>query len=804
MKHQTANNESRKEHSKHMFFRGLYALGFVLIPVIFLLGLPYSIVIGDPTEYTFVAHVLGIAHPPGYAFITLVGKLFQETIPFGSIAWRMHVLSATSATIAILCIYGSILLHSRSFNIPYHSRHLIALITSFTIAWATDFWQHAIHANPHIITATFLSFNLYLLTKWYYSTPLKSKWLYLLSFSVGLGITHHPLTAIAFPAYILFILLKLRTQHTNWRTLGAILVKCSAWGLVGLSLFLYFPLRSSDLIGTQFLSNMNTIDGFLDLTLARGLKGNLFYYGWADQLNRLLVFWTLLRLQYRLPIIILAVLGTGWLVRKGYEQRLLALLYGGAFLLNYLFTINTVQDVMAYLIGPFLLVGLLSGMGLISIWLWIRTHFLTPGWSYNILLGLIFILGPLLQVIQYGPLSLRDYREGEDYYNAIFEWFDDSSEGAVILNDWEHMTPLWYADLVEHRSLNESDARPVFVSAAKTWLDYIFEYLPKGSVYLSRFESSIFYTAYDLSPGFRLRPRGALYQVLEAKSPENFIVPSELTLLEDVVSEIEVVGYTLPKRQVTAGDYVPLTIALRVPRKTENYYVPALEIGDFRYQYTTDSHLLTPFYLPGEVVVERFDFSLPLNMAEGKYPVTLKIHQINGDKDLNANIDLGILDVSSHVSPPSTDHILANFRNEIGLVESILIHNRESVHAPWTTINARSSDTLHLIVKWEALAKPSESYTVFVHLTNMAEHPVILDYTPLGGASPTYLWFSKWLPGQEFLDPYRITLEGVPPGEYIIEVGLYEQFTLRRLYQIDDQGNAIGDRYILGKVVIEE
>jgi hypothetical protein len=57
----------------------------LLIPLLYLMTMASGLVLGDPTEYTFVSNTLGIAHPPGYAFYTLVGKLFQTAIPFGEI-----------------------------------------------------------------------------------------------------------------------------------------------------------------------------------------------------------------------------------------------------------------------------------------------------------------------------------------------------------------------------------------------------------------------------------------------------------------------------------------------------------------------------------------------------------------------------------------------------------------------------------------------------------------------------------------------------------------------------------------------
>jgi hypothetical protein len=94
---------------------------------------------------------------------------------------------------------------------------------------------------------------------------------------------------------------------------------------------------------------------------------------------------------------------------------------------------------------------------------------------------------------------------------------------------------------------------------------------------------------------------------------------------------------------------------------------------------------------------------------------------------------------------------------------------------------------------------------VFVHLLDatggyVAGH----DYTPLGGAFPSYLWFPKWLPGQTVNDPYRLELTGhLPPGDYLLEVGMYGMTSLRRLSVVDLAGSLAGDRVILGPVRVE-
>ncbi|MFW6183877.1 MAG: DUF2723 domain-containing protein, partial [Chloroflexota bacterium] len=556
----------------------LHPLLLLALPILYLLTLARTLVLGDPTEYTLVANVLGIAHPPGYAFITLAGKLFQTLIPLGDIPWRMHLLSATSATLAAIFIYGLIraVAGREAGDFP---AEWAALFGALVVGLATDVWQHAIHANPHIITATFLMANLYLLTRWAISHrgeaagaragEGRDRWLYLFALSAGLGVTHHPLTVFGFPAYGLFILV---VRPGIWRQ-GRTIARMLLMALLGLSVWLYFPLRSAmePVFGPH---NMNTLQGFLDHVLARGLTGSLPFYSLADQPLRALVFWTLLRLQYALPTILLAPLGLLWLWRAGPLRRRLALFYSVAFLANYAFVISLrAQDIMAYLLGPFMLWGALSGLGLLAL---ARA---VPHWRQSgrqgrravaLLLVVFFLFGPLLQAARNLPhISLRDYDEGRAYVEAVFDYFEGRGEGAVLLHDWEHMTPMWYERFVNERWPDAADVRPEFVSTQQPWVESVYAYLGGGPVYLSGYRSEI------VAAGFRLRPRGPFYQVVE---PGEQSIPPELDELAASAGEIEIVGYRLPRRQVRAGDFVPLVLAMRADLTPEEYYVPSLTV----------------------------------------------------------------------------------------------------------------------------------------------------------------------------------------------------------------------------------
>lgn len=804
----------------------------VLLLTLYVVTMAQGLVLGDPTEYTFIANVLGIAHPPGYAFITLVGKLFQTLIPFGSIPWRMHLLAAVSATVASLFVFGTI----RTLA-PKGSTGLVAAtFGALTVGTAVNLWQHAIHTNPHIMTAAFLAANFFFLTKWYVqeesdtatrrhgdphplapSPPRPS--LLAFCFSAGLGVTHHPLTVMAFPAYALFIVWIRPSILRDWRTL----FKMVAVALLGLLPWLYFPLRSPT--APFGPTTMNTLSGFLDHVLARGLSDSLPYFPLVEQPNRAIVFWSILRLQYSLPTISLAIFAVispiiDWArkrrgdtaTRQPSPPRPLApslltlrplTLYTLAFLTTYAFVISLrQQDIMAYLLGPLLVVGLLSGIGLLQLMGLLQERLGQDQRPLLAILTVFFLLGPVLQIGRNLPrVSLRDYDEAKAYLEALEEKIYPSESPVAVLNDWERMTPIWYSALVEDETPQNPNVSLNYIAAGSNpWLEGIFNTLPAGDVYLSNFRQG------ELAgTEFRLRPDEPFYQVVE---PGEMSIPEGLVEVTAVAQAITIVGYELPQTEVTAGDFVPLTLAMTAPKGTSDFYIPVLTVGDIIYEFTTDSHLITPNWRPGEVIVERFDFALPFDLGAGEYQASVDIKNLSSNELIETNVALGTLLVAESQQRVRTNHLLANFRQRVGLVDAVVRGNGRRLHAPWPSeqaIYTQPGDVLNIRLTWEALAVPEDSYTIFVHLIDASNQPyVFLDYTPLGGSTPTHLWIPKWLPGQRFIDPYRMVIpENLPSGTYFIEVGLYEFISQRRLHLADQDGNLIGDRYILGTVVVE-
>jgi hypothetical protein len=109
-------------------------------------------------------------------------------------------------------------------------------------------------------------------------------------------------------------------------------------------------------------------------------------------------------------------------------------------------------------------------------------------------------------------------------------------------------------------------------------------------------------------------------------------------------------------------------------------------------------------------------------------------------------------------------------------------------------------ETLLLTLRWQATAPVSNRYQVFTHLIGAlnpaTQSPVWaqMDGEPVGGSRPT----NAWQIGETIDDRYGLQVpRDTPPGEYQIEIGMYDPVTLARLPVRDASGNRIADDRIL-------
>lgn len=795
----------------------LGAMLFIAVWFIYAATVPPMQVFGDPSEYTFIPWILGIAHPPGYGFYTLLASLWQHLLPIGSVAFRTHLLASTAGALSVTLVYlivYKLIVNRKDAKSAKESQnnlaglassrlvaHLPALFAGISLAAATDIWQHSIHTNAHIITLLLATTSVFLLIQWWSSG--KDRWLYLFALIAGFSPPHHLLLVFAFPAYAIFtVLVKPRLFLQPKKILA--LLGCFA---LGLSVFLYYPLRSpSAPFGP---TDITSLESFVHFVSAEGLRVNLFYYGLSDQLTRLGVFFELLKLQYSIIGLLLVIPGTIWLARKAWQPFVLCAVF---FLSLYLFIINTVQDVMAYLMLPFMMIAVFSGLGAWALVTFRRRRFLETStvsrvetWQVAILAVLLLL--PIAQLIStYPRVSLRNYTAGGDWVDTVFDRFAGKSERAVLLAPWEANTPLWVAKYTEGRTLDPKDVTPIYVTTASQnpWLDNVFAHLNEGPVYLADYRRAVVEGRL-----FRLRPAGT-WPLWRVVPPGDASVPPLDRTLNMKVGEgentIEILGYSLARSSVEAGQRAYLTLAMRAPLTPTHILMPYSRLGAREFRWTTDSRLLTPEWLPNEVIVERYEIPIAFDTPAGDYDLRLGFSNLSTGQDvLLPVVPLQALRVTEATRPHAVvpADALANFNAQIALTGASA--NGVSSTPELPTITVKPGETIGLGLNWLVQQQVDESYTIFVHLIDGGNRLIAQrDYTPMGGAFPTQLWIPKWIAGQVLTDPYQIKVpDDLPPGEYFIEAGMYGMTSQRRVPIIGRDGGLAGDRAILFKVNVQ-
>jgi len=110
-----------------------------------------------------------------------------------------------------------------------------------------------------------------------------------------------------------------------------------------------------------------------------------------------------------------------------------------------------------------------------------------------------------------------------------------------------------------------------------------------------------------------------------------------------------------------------------------------------------------------------------------------------------------------------------------------------------------SGSIAQITLFWKALATIPDRYKVFVHLLNAGGRVIgQRDAEPGGGLRPT----TTWHPGDRIADNYGVPVPpGTPPGEYRLEIGMYNTMDGTRLLMEIDSAPA-GDFLLLDPIVV--
>ncbi len=411
---------------------------------------------GDWAEAQVVPATLGIMHPTGYPTYTLLSALVS-VIPAGSPAFKANLLSGacTAAALATLTLILTRL----------GVRPLVAALVALALGFTANIWLNSIHAEVHTLHLLFVALLLHRLLVWAQEQRPRDLWLG--GLLLGLSFGNHMLTLTLAPEIVLGALwLGRRTILVQPRILLAAVFEF----LVGLSVYLYLPLRSMDKPAVMYadLSNLSAlithITGSQFGSQSTGLtaEGPVRFY---EQLQAWLAppGGYILILAVGLAVFGLAVL---WRTNRAYAVVLLAVLLIHAYIDNnedpgrrdqYLFTSSAVMIVYLGLAAE-AFVG--------------RVERAWRGWrafdvARGVAIGLV-ALAPLLLFVDTVPTADQSVNhQGQQFVDTILA---DLPPNAVLFDYWDVRTPLEYAQQIEGKgrglTLTENAGKALAYAAA--------------------------------------------------------------------------------------------------------------------------------------------------------------------------------------------------------------------------------------------------------------------------------------------------------------------------------------------------
>lgn len=276
--------------------------------------------------------------------------------------------------------------------------------------------------------------------------------------------------------------------------------------------------------------------------------------------------------------------------------------------------------------------------------------------------------------------------------------------------------------------------------------------------------------------------------------------------------DLQLLGYDLAEGSYRPGDLIWVRPYWRAMRELAEDYSFYLRLVDENRRLWAEEVIRpasdgypTTFWDEGEIVKGQHSLRIPPDAPIGDYylGIVLREPEIVQSGGLLAGLfrflysngdalDLGkihVIEVQREFDVPTIQH--PHQANLGGQVEFLGYDLEKTGFSP--------GDVVPLTLYWRALEQMDISYTVFTHLID--EDNRIWgqqDNPPQKGGHPT----TRWVKGEVVTDSYTIPVNtDALPGEYIIEIGLYNAATGDRLPVLDEKGgNVVDDRVLLRKV----
>ncbi|MEK6901719.1 MAG: DUF2723 domain-containing protein [Nanoarchaeota archaeon] len=417
---------------------------FISSLLLYLRTLSPTVYWGDSGEFITVAHTLGVAHPTGYPTYTLLAHLFT-LLPVGTIAFRVNLMSAFFAALAVMIVYFICYRLTKSV----FSSCAAALFLAFSYA----LWSQAVIAEVHTLSAFFIALDIYFILSWKETN--NQTWLYLFSLTYGLTLTNHLTTILLAPAfgYLIFFTQKGKdsspnsSQNSSQKQVfppAKILWRSIFLFLLGLTPYLYLIVRSSmkpiwnwgniqtisqwmyHIMGTEYTTTGQFISGKFLLQNMYVLNESIVK---TDSLFGLLIF--------LIPVAAVVI----FIREPTYHFRMLALFSSLSAIPIIVFALNYNTDSSAFFLPVVLISVVLGG---------VFCSYVISSFQKNIKVLFSLVVGVLLLLLAMHTFTHNNISQD---YSAEYYWrniFESVPSGSLIIGEGTHdmFIPLYFQEVL--------------------------------------------------------------------------------------------------------------------------------------------------------------------------------------------------------------------------------------------------------------------------------------------------------------------------------------------------------------------
>lgn len=596
---------------------------------------------GDSGEFSYVATFLGIPHPTGYPIYIQLLRLFSS-LPFGSPYFLQNLFSALFATLAMAVLFKICL---QLTNNPTAS-----WIATFFFAFSPTFLNRTglaeVYTMQVFIGLLVATLGLSLLREW------EVKKLWMIAFLLGLGLSHHLITVMYFPA-VLFLIIVAPQGSKNFRLFfGSVL-----FGLLGLLPYLFIAFRghlSPDFsYPNLFGVTMSSLKDWYWLLSGEIFRTEMTSFSLTRHIEDSGFFFFLLFKDYYWLGGIVGLLG---LVKEIQQQWRPFIFLGLLFSVQTLFFIHyNVPDIYEFYIMAFCFWAPWMAAGLNQIGLFLKESFVENKkisfyFSRSLYLLLLIPLGGVFQF--YKPVSLDQTPLA--YVQKVFSFPQDNFSlfttynGRDIFRLFQFLTPVrpdvtvidYGLDHLKERSRmmilddprSETFKKRLHLNDKKLMEKRLSQEIRKKSVYFSReerflndkfFQKKIF-ESFNL---VTVKPPPALLEVL----------PSNVRQIDLIFgSSLRLLAYSLDPTPVVEGELFTIRLFWQRMGNISGDITTLLlfknkgfSISDLDYFYselTMGYGWSPPWSWPeGKIVEEVFQITPP-SLNPGNYEVSLALY----------------------------------------------------------------------------------------------------------------------------------------------------------------------------------